>query len=27
MSAPILYRLGFEKVVQFRRLQSVASPA
>jgi hypothetical protein len=27
MSAPILYRLGFEKVVQFRRLQSVMSPA
>jgi hypothetical protein len=26
MSAPILYRLGFEKVVQFRRVQSVASP-
>jgi hypothetical protein len=25
MSAPILYALGFEKVVQFRRLQSVAS--
>jgi GNAT acetyltransferase-like protein len=25
MSAPILYGLGFEKVVQFRRLQSVAS--
>lgn len=25
MSAPILYRLGFEKIVQFRRLQSVAS--
>ena len=25
LSAPILYRLGFVKVVQFRRLQSVAS--
>jgi len=25
MSAPILYGLGFEKVLQFRRLQSVAS--
>ena len=26
MSAPILARLGFEKVVQFRRLEDVASP-
>jgi len=26
MSAPILRRLGFEKVCQFRRLQDVASP-